>query len=70
MRSSRYIHRVDFIKEMHITEDIFRKWLSEMEQGKHFIRKGKQTFVDIEETDKWLAEQNGKTRKNSHTTCL
>jgi len=51
---SRYVHRLRYIEEMNISEDIWKKWSLDMEQGKQFIRVGQQTFVDVEEADKWL----------------
>ena len=51
---SRYVHRLRYIEEMNISEDIWKKWSLDMEQGKQFIRVGQQTFVDVEEVDKWL----------------
>lgn len=66
---SRYVHRLRYIEEMNISEDIWKKWSLDMEQGKQFIRVGQQTFVDVEEVDKWLRKKS-ETKQKCRTTSM
>jgi hypothetical protein len=52
---------------MNISEDIWKKWSLDMQQGKEFIRVGQQTFVDVEEADKWLRAKS-ETKQKCRTT--
>ena len=60
---SRFVHRLRYIEDMNISEDIWKKWSLEMQQGKEFIRVGQQTFVDVEEADKWLRKKSETKKK-------
>jgi len=64
---SRFVHRLRYIEDMNISEDIWKKWSLEMQQGKEFIRVGQQTFVDVEEADKWLRKKS-ETKQRCRTT--
>jgi phage tail protein X len=51
-----YIHRKLYAKEIGITDNVVKNWMSRhWTKGTHYKVVGKQTFVNVHEANKWLA---------------
>ena len=53
---SRFVHRLRYIEDMNISEDIWKKWSLEMQQEKNSSESDNRRS-SMWETDKWLQKE-------------